>query len=290
MTHKTNTLPICSKLLIGPVLGLILVGVTLWFLGWTSQPIQAAGLTVCPSGCDYSSIQTAINSAAAGDTVQVYGPFSYTEKIVLTPTVSVIGVDFGTGKPVIDGEDVRGPMVTANNSSITASTVFSGFIVQRGNASGIAIGSGGPLISHNVITGNNAAGGGGIYISFGNPIIASNIIQSNYASNGGGGIYLDTCVTCSPNIYNNLIISNTTAQVGGGLYIETWKSVTVKGNNIIGNEAKFGGGVAINGTDGLVLDNNVISGIGTMPPKGSCDTCTNEELRSFVQYMLNQSK
>ena len=38
-------------------------------VGWT----QAATITVCPNGCEYSNLQAAIDSASPGDTIDVQG-------------------------------------------------------------------------------------------------------------------------------------------------------------------------------------------------------------------------
>ena len=41
------------------------------------------------------------------------------------------------------------------------------------------------------------------------------------------------------------------------------------------------------GLDAVV--NNAINGLNTMPPKGLCFNCTDEDLRAIVQYMLDSS-
>ncbi len=42
------------------------------------------------------------------------------------------------------------------------------------------------------------------------------------------------------------------------------------------------------GMDAVVA--NAITGLNTMPPKGLCFTCTDDDLRAVVQYMLDSSK
>ncbi len=39
-----------------------------------------------------------------------------------------------------------------------------------------------------------------------------------------------------------------------------------------------------------VLVTNAISGFNVMPPKGLCFTCTDDDLRAIVQYMVDSSK
>ena len=43
-----------------PVFALLAVG-----------PVHAATLTVCPSGCDFTAIQPAVDSALSGDTIRI---------------------------------------------------------------------------------------------------------------------------------------------------------------------------------------------------------------------------
>jgi len=59
--------------------------------------------TVCPSGCDYSNIQAAIDAAKAGDTIEVHSG-TYYENIYVDKQLTLRGIDTGGGKPVIDAE------------------------------------------------------------------------------------------------------------------------------------------------------------------------------------------
>lgn len=61
---------------------------------------NATNITVCPSGCEYSSIQDAINAANPGDTIEVHSNF-YNEDVVLNKDVTLRGIDTGGGKPSI---------------------------------------------------------------------------------------------------------------------------------------------------------------------------------------------
>ncbi len=42
------------------------------------------------------------------------------------------------------------------------------------------------------------------------------------------------------------------------------------------------------GVDALTV--NTVTGIGDMAPRGECTTCTDEEIRSAVEYMLEKSR
>lgn len=61
---------------------------------------QAATLTVCPSGCEYSSIQAAIDAASPGDIILVHSG-GYKEQVFVNKDITLEGVDTGGGAPVV---------------------------------------------------------------------------------------------------------------------------------------------------------------------------------------------
>lgn len=64
---------------------------------------QAATMTVCLSGCEYPSIQKAIDDANAGDTVEVHSGDYYEDIQFSKAYVRLIGIDTGKGRPRIHG-------------------------------------------------------------------------------------------------------------------------------------------------------------------------------------------
>jgi len=65
---------------------------------------QASTLTVCPSGCDYTSIQNAVYAAHPNDTIEVHSG-TYNESVVLTKDIMLFnGTDTGSGEPIINGD------------------------------------------------------------------------------------------------------------------------------------------------------------------------------------------
>lgn len=59
-----------------------------------AETTQATTLTVCPSGCDYTSIQSVIDAACTGDTVEVQSGI-YHENV--TKSLILFGKDTGKG-------------------------------------------------------------------------------------------------------------------------------------------------------------------------------------------------
>ncbi|MFB3764798.1 MAG: tetratricopeptide repeat protein [Methanotrichaceae archaeon] len=59
--------------------------------------------TVCPNGCDSTSIQAAVYAAHSNDTIDVYSG-TYNESVVLTKDVNFRGIDTGSGEPVVNGD------------------------------------------------------------------------------------------------------------------------------------------------------------------------------------------
>ncbi|MCX6675638.1 MAG: hypothetical protein NTW84_04375 [Methanothrix sp.] len=59
--------------------------------------------TVCPSGCDSTSIQAAVYAAHSNDTIDVYSG-TYNESVVLTKDVTFRGIDTGSGEPIVNGD------------------------------------------------------------------------------------------------------------------------------------------------------------------------------------------
>ncbi|MDM7911979.1 MAG: protease inhibitor I42 family protein [Methanotrichaceae archaeon] len=62
----------------------------------------AGDIRACPDGCKYSSIQAAIDSASQGDEIMVESG-TYTENLITGKTVTLQGLDTGSGKPVLAG-------------------------------------------------------------------------------------------------------------------------------------------------------------------------------------------
>jgi hypothetical protein len=84
--------------------------------------------TVGPSGCNFTSIQAAVDNADNGDTILVKSG-SYYEMVNLNKSLTLRGSDAGSGKPIVDarGGDI-GIRITADNCTID------GFLIRNANS------------------------------------------------------------------------------------------------------------------------------------------------------------
>ena len=201
-------------------------------------------LLVCPRGCPYASINTALSLAHNGDIVQV-GPGIYLEHIMMRPGVTIRGE--GSNVSIITGADAD-TVVRAYGAAIDRNAVLEGVTIIAGKSfagGGIDIrGGASPVIRNNLITANTAGNsesyGGGIFISGGSPLISGNVFTKNYASWGGGAIAIWDGSTAV--ITNNHFQDNKAYQYGGGINV-TRSTPTITGNTVISNTALYGGGV-----------------------------------------------
>jgi predicted outer membrane repeat protein len=267
----------------------MIIRYTIFFLVIVSLPAMA---TIINIPDDYPTIQEGIDASTDGDTVMVQ-PGTYVENINFNGHNTVLGSLFLiTGdtayisETVIDG-NYEGSVVVFSSGE-TNGTLLSGFTIQNGYAyysdgGGILCLGSSPVITHNKIKDNDAAGlsvgGGGIYCGGSSATILNNLFQDNSVSamfSSGGAI---CCIHSSSLIKGNMIISNS-AKEGGGIYCRD--NVIIANNRIIGNYADVGAG--INCVDDNLISNNTISGNYSYGQGGgvSCLSSTSMILNSII--------
>lgn len=74
-----------------------------------SGSTQATTLTVCHNGCEYSSIQAAIDASRSGDTIEVHSG-TYLENVKLNKQLKLLGVNTKGMKPTIDASYYDSPI------------------------------------------------------------------------------------------------------------------------------------------------------------------------------------
>jgi parallel beta-helix repeat protein len=170
----------------------------------------AATLKVCPSGCDYSDIQQAINAANSGDTIEVHSG-TYSEHVNVDKQLTLLGI----GNPVVKAMSYSA--ITLSEDGIT----LEGF-TATGSDKGINV-----ISNNNVLIGNTASNNKyGIYLVSS----CNNLLSSNSAdSNERYGIYLVT------NSNSNTLKGNTVSNNGYGVRIQNSNNNLVFQNDLANN-------------------------------------------------------
>ena len=244
------------------------------------------------------SIQYAIDRCEPGNGDTIYvagGVYTGSGTAVITVTKSVTlygGWDGATGGPVVrdpdlcpttlDGERQRRVIMITG----TVTPTIDGFIIARGNATGLGGGpfdsdAGGgiysygaaPIIHDNVITNNIAsrqagarAMGGGIYIRLksGSAIIRGNHIVSNTAGvnigqGEGGGAFLCGSAQVQDNRFEkNVACLGCSFAYGGGMCVGwTSQGVEIADNAFVDNRASEGGGIHLFWSAAQIAGNDI---------------------------------
>ena len=287
---------------------LLLVGLLLLLNSAALEVLAGSGpLFVAPTGsgaaCSQAApcaLQTGLAQAGDGNTVYLAGgTYTGTGGAVVTLTRSITlygGWDGSTTAPpvrdpalhptILDGERARRGIYISG----TISPTIEGFIITRGNGTGLGGGlfagsdAGGgiysqgaaPIIQHNIITDNVAstqagvrALGGGVYINDvpTAAIVRHNQILSNTAGigihlgDGGGLFFYGPTQVLAHTFGNNVACVGCTGQ-GGGLEAGwTTSDARIADNTFEGNQASRGGGLqvvwsAVDIQGNTFLDNN----------------------------------
>jgi len=206
---------------------------------------------------NFSSIQSAVDAAASGDTI-IVRPGIYFENVIIHAKGLTLESEAGPLATWIDGGQ-DGRVVTMYDNGADPIRL-EGFTIMNGYSGGIACGGGTAVISNNRIMWNSVkathSGGGGIacsgptidtFVEITNNTIAHNDMKVDPFGNGGsgGGIRCERCVTVS--ITDNLIENNWAVMAGGGIFLRYVDNSVIARNVIRHNWAVFtgsgGGGV-----------------------------------------------
>lgn len=137
----------------------------------------ALTITVCESGCENTSIKSALNHSKPGDILEVHGG-TYYENLDIRGNVSLVGIPDEKGMPVIDGGG-HGSVVVINIDGVS----ISGFKLT--NSGDCGCGDSGLRIrsNNNTVYGNNITGNYyGVYAkigSKGNRIFGNSFVNNS---------------------------------------------------------------------------------------------------------------
>jgi hypothetical protein len=219
--------------------------------------------SVCPTGCTYPTIQSAIDAAGADDTILI-GKGRYVENLD-TEGKKITLQGSGRGGVILDGNG-KGTVITiAGRKRVTVSdvTITRGF----GDGGGIAVRELGQLnLRHSIIVSNHSTtSGGGVNWAGAEPpqqttlTIYDCTITDNDAVGSGGGLSVDEEAVAVD--IRNSTFSRNTAQAGGGISMGTdFLQTTITNTSIFQNTATgVAGGLAWNSFGGsLSVDNTVV--------------------------------
>jgi hypothetical protein len=208
------------------------------------------------------SLQDLVNKAENGDVI-VVAPgvyqFDY-DNLTIIKEFLTIKSSHGPWQTILVG---RGPGAVVN-FEYRSKAVLQGFTItsKTGEFSGDLKGGGifcgpesAPVITDNIITGNEAAFGAGIYCdTLSAPTIDGNRIVGNRAGVTGGGIF---SYRSSAIISNNLLTGNRAANSGGGIGSNRDRA-RITNNILVHNSAGFGGGISCDRAATIISNNTLV--------------------------------
>jgi hypothetical protein len=242
----------------------------------------AATSSVCSSGCDFTTIQDALNNAADGDTISITDPVHTEADIIFWPpapthvTIEGQGIDdtILQGAPAAFLFDPRvfsmvDTPVTIRNLHIRHGGGFSAFAPGFNGSGGAVQCNAGTLTMENVrVSDSFAFTGGGIMLLGCNGSSFSNIIvESNSAEERGGGLYSFTVggFPTDITVADSLVRDNAALfDSGGGVMVRgAFESNILRMSNtqVLNNSASIvGGGIMVDGEAELRVVDSTISG------------------------------
>lgn len=210
----------------------------IWLVGAVVSVLSVNGFGATYYVNPGESIQTGINGASYGDTVEVAAG-TYTQHITLKNGVVLIGA--GESNTTIDG-NYASTVVSSNGCD--ANTVLEGFTITHGNASnggGMHNTNSEPTIVNCAFTGNTAEnGGGGMYNDNSSPALSDCTFSQNATEDDGGGMYNND--SSNPVLTDCTFSQNTAVGHGGGVHNYSSSSPALTDCTFNGNTADSGGG------------------------------------------------
>ena len=257
---------------------LSLAAAALVFAGFAVAPEVASATvrTVCASGCNFATIQAAVNGSNPGDTIDV-NPGTYAESVTVNKSLVLNGARAGidgrspsrtglaSSESVVDGTTNGGKTpfnVTANDVTINGFTVQGATsTIQFGTDIDLGAGTSGETIEDNIIQNGIT----GLFLGSGSSTIRRNLFQNNNQPGpiSGTAIYTDQF------------------DAGGALTADT-----IDSNSFVNNQ---NAGVLLGSTSATDSDSNFAISANTFSGDGNGFLATNLTDSSFTRNVVSYS-
>ncbi len=248
-------------------------------------PTPEPSVTVCSSGCDFTTLQAAIAGTNSGAVIGVREAVLTEQGIYVDKDVTVLGQSpDGTTVQAHEepGQATESVFLIAEGATVTIKDLT----IRRGNSElGTEVGGavdnrGAVTLEHCVVTENNASAGGGLN-NFGSMTLVNTIVSNNVAD-GTGGLYTGCGtgggikVEQGPLVLINSTVSDNRSQGnGGGIFLACKGTLEMTNSTISGNDATGGngGGICIRGaaqlTQSTIANNRAVQTGGGVYVRGS---------------------
>ncbi len=292
---KKRLISIVFTLAVVALIGLIVAPLPIWTPPPTPTPEPTAtpvptptpipDLTVCASGCEFITIQAAIDAAANGDQIGVLDAVHTEQGITVDKDVTILGqAPDGT---MVQGHEQWGEATQSVFFVAEGATaILKDLTIRHGNLetdmeSGGGIHNRGTVtLERCVVTENKASAGGGINNSGSMTLIDSTV--SNNVADGLGRVY----TKCGSGggikgeqgslvLINSTVSGNSSRSNGGGIFVSCQCVLELTNSTVSGNDATggSGGGIYIKGhaqlTNGTVAGNKAAAVGGGVYMEGS---------------------
>ncbi|MCH2133218.1 MAG: S8 family serine peptidase [Phycisphaerales bacterium] len=197
------------------------------------QVLNPQVLEVCPWGCDFLSIQAAIDAAQNGDQIMVW-PGTYTDvgrSVINTKgkQLTIWSTD-GPEYTIIDGEGQRRALMCDGGEG--EDTVLEGFTFTNGVADDYDFGNGAVWNVGGAVLCSNSA----------SPTLRSCTISKSTAEYGGG---FAAAFFARPRLEYCTILDNEATISGGGMLLSAYADVVAEGCYVWMNKATTGGAITV---------------------------------------------
>ena len=284
---------------------------------FTTSAIAQTTWTVCADGCQFTSINAAIDDASNGDVIQLSAEY-YTEGVVIDTdgkAITLRGATDKDGKPtsILNGSGLHQVLRCAGGEG--SETIFRNVVITQGKSitgAGIFLEGSSPTMINCTFMGNDAPRGGAMYSSDSSPTLTDCTFTGNHAAYGGAmysGDSSPTLTDCtfsyntatyrgagmynlqsSPDLISCRFTFNTSTSYGGGMY-NSASSPTLGNCEFMSNTSQIGGGMCNdNGSNPALTDCTfVANSVRIHDGGGMYNMASSSPALSNCEFMLNHA-